>query len=476
MLSQIYFPSIFYFILAQFGAGLMILAWSSVEVPRYAFYIMALISGDATKGTPYPLFWLRYSLFAVLYPLGITGELTVCMTAAKDEVFANAYPWAPFVYGTLLPVVYFFGSPFMIYNMYMNRVKAMKKRFARPPPPPRGVSWPEDSKGVRSSTELNKSILSAAVGAVNKDKAAAIDKTRSWRFGYVKHLAAMVEEQCQSPEAALKIAQAGLDKAYDSFEFIAPDGSAVSLREAMKAKNTEKFHTGFIKGGGKKGSNTLEIPYDDRTLHGEKIRQQVKEWVDYGTIEPSAGQAIINCVDNPGYLDLSDRYFVLLGAGSAMGPFLVLMALGANVVAVDLDRPFIWQRLIKIARLSSGSITFPLSKPQKDCATDEELLSAAGCNLFTHTPMIRDWLLDLYPGKKMTVGSYAYLDGARHVQVSLAMDAICKDMSEKRKASLAYLCTPTDLHICPKEAYEAAVDNHKRYSGRIGCKFSKSIL
>jgi very-long-chain (3R)-3-hydroxyacyl-CoA dehydratase len=55
----------------------MILSWSLVEVPRYAFYVMALITGDATKKTPYWLFWLRYSLFAVLYPTGITGELTV---------------------------------------------------------------------------------------------------------------------------------------------------------------------------------------------------------------------------------------------------------------------------------------------------------------------------------------------------------------------------------------------------------------
>jgi hypothetical protein len=31
------------------------------------------------------------------------------------------------------------------------------------------------------------------------------------------------------------------------------------------------------------------------------------------------------------------QYFVMLGAGSAMGPFLTLMALGANVIAIDLD-------------------------------------------------------------------------------------------------------------------------------------------
>jgi len=31
-------------------------------------------------------------------------------------------------------------------------------------------------------------------------------------------------------------------------------------------------------------------------------------------------------------VDLSDRYFVLLGAGSAMGPYSALLALGANIL------------------------------------------------------------------------------------------------------------------------------------------------
>ncbi|WP_204269040.1 protein tyrosine phosphatase-like domain-containing protein, partial [Klebsiella aerogenes] len=46
------------------GAALMIFSWALVEVPRYLFYVAAIVTGDATKGTPYPLFWLRYSLFA----------------------------------------------------------------------------------------------------------------------------------------------------------------------------------------------------------------------------------------------------------------------------------------------------------------------------------------------------------------------------------------------------------------------------
>jgi hypothetical protein len=79
-------------------------------------------------------------------------------------------------------------------------------------------------------------------------------------------------------------------------------------------------------------------------------------------------------------------------------------------------------------------------------------------------------LLSLYPGKAFTVGSYAYLNGALHVQVSLAMDAICRDLSEKRKGtSLAYLCTPTDWHLIPKEAHDAQETNYSEYKKKWYC-------
>jgi len=464
----------------QWGAGLMILAWSLVEVPRYLFYVFALITGDATKKTPYPLFWLRYSLFYVLYPAGITGEMSVFLKAMKDDTCLNFFgpQFSGIVYGyyvTLL-VVYVLGSPFMIGNMAGNRKSAMKKRFAKPPPPPRGLVWPLDKKGGRSSTGTAKAILAAAVSEISQEQGQAVLKEKNWRFGYVKHLINLVKGQCESPLTALSAATAGLDKAYEVFQFVSPDGSSVSFKEAMEAKNTERFNTGYIKGEGQRSNGVLEVPYKGKILSGEPLKAQIKKWVSYGTIEPSAGDAMIKVVDNPEWLDLSDRYFVLLGAGSAMGPFLVLMALGANVVAIDLDRPRIWKRLIDIAKKSSGTITFPLKVKQVMCKDDEELCKHAGANLFTDTPKIRDWLVDLYPGKPFTVGSYAYLDGALHVQVSLAMDAICKDLSEKRRnTSLAYLCTPTDLHLIPKEAHEAAKANYKEYSRKLYCQFMSII-
>ncbi|MGK3733579.1 MAG: hypothetical protein ACI90V_000415 [Bacillariaceae sp.] len=460
----------------------MILSWSIVEIFRYLFYASALVTGDSTKKTPYPLFFLRYSLFAILYPTGITGELTCFYNAAHDPSFQSFFfgsaTAAVWIYARILPVVYLFGSPFMIMNMIGNRKSAFKKRFARPPPPPRGIVFPiEGGKNVRSSTPVNKEILAAAVGAVNPAKGEKIRTAKGYRFTYVKHLCGLVDEQCTSPGACLKIAQAGLDKAYEIFEFAAPDGTAVSVKEAMSTKTTEQFYTGFVQGEGGKGDAVLEIPYKGKILKGQALKDQVKSWVDYGTIEPSAGEAIIGCVDNPGWCDLSDKYFVLLGAGSAMGPLLVLLALGANVIAVDLDRPMIWKRLIGLAKKSSGTITFPLKQEQSTLKTDDALFANAGCNLFTHTPMIRDWLMSLYPGKNFTVGSYAYLNGALHVQVSLAMDAITRDLSEKRPGtSLAYLCTPTDLHLVPKEAWDASIANYKEYNSRFLCKFCKSLL
>jgi hypothetical protein len=461
-------------ILAQWGAGLMVLSWSLVEVPRYAFYVVAIITGDATKKTPYPLFWLRYSLFAVLYPTGITGELTVMRTAAQDPSFINVVGQVgAWIYGIALPLIYLPGSPFMIMNMIANRKSAFRKRFAKPPPPARGLVFPLDKRGERSSTQVNKDVLAAAVGAVNPTKAQALLKTKNWRFGYVKHLIAMVEEQCKSPEAAIQIAQAGLDKAYEVFQFVTPDGASITLQEAMATKSSDQFYTGFVKGTGTKPSPLrLLVPYKDQTLCDKILETKVQEWVDYGTIEKSAGDAIINCIKHPEWLDLSNRYFVLLGAGSAMGPFLMLMALGANVIAIDLDRPQIWKRLIEIAKASPGTLTFPLKVPQQQINDDETLYQQAGCNLFTHTPMIRDWLLQLYPGTNFTVGSYAYLDGALHVQVSLAMDAISRDLSEKRAGtSLAFLCTPTDLHLIPKEAHQGSLDNYKVYSKKLYCTY-----
>ena len=79
-------------------------SWCLVEVPRYLFYALNIMDE-----VPYWLFWMRYryitlfiiiinmislnnsssfSLFAVLYPTGITGELG-CMYLAAQYLMEN---------------------------------------------------------------------------------------------------------------------------------------------------------------------------------------------------------------------------------------------------------------------------------------------------------------------------------------------------------------------------------------------------
>lgn len=59
--------------------------------------------------------------------------------------------------------------------------------------------------------------------------------------------------------------------------------------------------------------------------------------------QPDAANSIIGVARNPKWSDFSDKVFVMLGAGAAMGPFLTLMAMGANVVAIDVPVPGVWE-------------------------------------------------------------------------------------------------------------------------------------
>jgi very-long-chain (3R)-3-hydroxyacyl-CoA dehydratase len=115
----------------NWGFAMMLLSWCAVEVPRYAFYALGLV----TTNVPAPLVWLRYSLFLVLYPTGITGEL-LCIWAALPTIAEANYlnfplPNAlnmPFNYYALLfygSLAYIPGAPFLFTHMIAARSKAL---------------------------------------------------------------------------------------------------------------------------------------------------------------------------------------------------------------------------------------------------------------------------------------------------------------------------------------------------------------
>lgn len=110
---------------------LMALAWSLVEVPRYLFYIYAELDVEP----PALLTWLRYSLFMVLYPAGISGEVG-CLWTALPYVLAKGVwevkqpnphnvAYSHYVVMWLLLALYVPGSPYMIGHMWDLRKKKL---------------------------------------------------------------------------------------------------------------------------------------------------------------------------------------------------------------------------------------------------------------------------------------------------------------------------------------------------------------
>mmetsp|Transcript_1300 Transcript_1300/g.2391 ORF Transcript_1300/g.2391 Transcript_1300/m.2391 type:complete len:533 (-) Transcript_1300:30-1628(-) len=331
-----------------------------------------------------------------------------------------------------------------------------------------GIQFPLGVKGDRSTTAAGIAALSAALRPVDSNLADEVSQlsSKSFRFKYNDYYVKLVELSAQSPENALQIARAGLEYLHNSFEFHRL-GNSQSIAAAMETPTSHaRFHTAEIAGSKAwSGTPSISVPYGNGTLSGPALRGQLSRWARYGTIEKSAADAIRSLSEKPDWLDLRGKYFVLLGAGSAMGPLPMLLALGATVVAIDLDRTAIWQRLIELARKSPGKLIFPVKKPFSELSNDDSSLYAnSGCNLFTDTPEILDWLVGVAPGEQLVVGSYAYLDGAKHVQVSLAMDAIISGLIAKRgkkEIMVASLCTPTDCFVVPQEAYAAQLENLK---------------
>ncbi|CAM9281733.1 unnamed protein product, partial [Phaeothamnion confervicola] len=102
-------------------------SWAAVEVPRYLFYAFNVLGG-----VPEALFFLRYTLFAVLYPTGITGEI-VTMLAGLPCIKAlpanfNLGPVTPYHMALFALATYVPGAPYMYLHMVKTRKSAFKKR------------------------------------------------------------------------------------------------------------------------------------------------------------------------------------------------------------------------------------------------------------------------------------------------------------------------------------------------------------
>ena len=322
-----------------------------------------------------------------------------------------------------------------------------------------GVDLIAGADGRVSGTAVAKAVVGLALSSVDADAAARSAGVRDWRTGYLAPYRDLVVAGARNHDAADTVARTGLASLHERAVF-RRDDCTVPLLAAARTWTAPGFESITI--SGQAGRDTgLSVPYRGKRLFGPDVRRRIDSWVADGIVERGFATSIHTVLDRPEWLDLSDVTVVVLGAGAEMGPLRSLLRWGAHVIAVDLPRPEVWARVIATARSSAGHLTVPVplgSAPDDDT----ELAAVAGIDLIRELPELVTWVSQV-PGA-FTLGTYTYADGATHVRVALAADALAQSLVDARRdVGLAFLATPTDVYAVPTSAVE---ESRRRWSAR----------
>ncbi|HET8642945.1 MAG TPA: hypothetical protein VFM37_13485, partial [Pseudonocardiaceae bacterium] len=297
-----------------------------------------------------------------------------------------------------------------------------------------------------SSTATGRAVVADALRPVDPVGARAAEQETAWRSRYLLHFRRLVEAGLDRSEDWLAIAEAGLDSANRRMCVVAGgrDAPVASLLDAAARRPLETVE---VKGsGGPEAEFTL--PYQGRRLAGEPLRRQLDGWVARGVLEPSAADMVKAVAAHPEWRSLPGHTVAVLGAGAEMGPLVALLRWGATVAAVDLPTPALWERVLRAARGGAGRLLVPV-----DARTSGDLQRRAGADLLAEVPAIAGWL-DGNDGR-LVLGNYLYADGATHARLSVAADVLAQRILRRRpESALAFLATPTDVFVVPRDAVE----------------------
>jgi len=329
-----------------------------------------------------------------------------------------------------------------------------------------GVLFPKTEKGDRSTTAFNKNVYSEMAQALGQPTLAkAIMSEKDWRHGYSKHLynlfEALVSCFAADKEKASNALRVALKQAC-SMDFEA-GGNCTSLMSALAgATGGLKIKALRIQGTGQPLTE-LAVPYCGKSLVGEELAKQCDQWSSQGVMETDCANAIRAGAES-GLADLQGRTFVVLGAGSELGPSPWLLRAGATVVAVGTRKPSRWAEMIKLARESAGTLIVPVPADQS-LEGDDDIAQAAGADLLNDAPAAAAWVLGCIEDAKgpVTLGTYLYMDGEANVRITAVSDYIVDQASklhrQDRPVSFAWLASCSTALIIPEAATLAQKSN-----------------
>ena len=316
-----------------------------------------------------------------------------------------------------------------------------------------GVAFPRVN-GKRSTSATGQGVFADAARVADERLATQIESSTDWRNDYLDAARRLLETSLTTVHHPTTMSMAGLQSLHDRFVFVR-DEEEVPLRSAVGSGGTREIHTTTITGEGSVDDEGLSVPYKGRRLSGDELHRQLDTWTDAGTIEPTFAESIRAVASHPDWLDLSDQTVAILGAGAEMGPLHSLSRWGATVVPLDLERPLLWERILGHVRRGRGRAIVPVRHPVDADSDGDIVAAAAGVNLITDMPEVASWLATL--DGPLTLGNYLYADGATHVRVNMAADAVTEHlMNQRDDLSLAVLATPTDVFAVPEETVESS--------------------
>ena len=343
-----------------------------------------------------------------------------------------------------------------------------------------GVVFPAAADGRRSTSALGRAVVADALRPVDPAGALGAEHETNWRSGYLVHFRRLIEAGLASKQAWLAIARGGLDSLHTRMRVAAPGGDETGLGSLLTAPARHRFVTATVHGTGE-AEREFSLPYHGERLRGDALARKLDAWVTAGIIEPTCADAIRAVAAHPEWLSLPGRTVAVLGAGAEIGPLPVLLGWGATVAGVDLPSPALWDRVLRTAQGSGGTLLVPVAAPPAgrmrpasgapgspgtrrtrrmrgapDAGGGETLQERSGLDLVGDVPAAADWLAGL--GGPLVLGNYVYADGAANVRVSAAVDALTVRLQAARDdLALAFLATPTDVFAVSADAVAQSV-------------------
>ncbi|GAA4929553.1 hypothetical protein [Actinoplanes utahensis] len=305
------------------------------------------------------------------------------------------------------------------------------------------TDFPADETGRRSSTAFGRAVVADALRHLDPAAAAGAERETDWRRNYLRHFRALVETGLAADgTAGYELAEEGLASVQARVRFRRDDGE-FSLAQALMAAPERPLETTEVIGR-ERPETEVVLPYRGAELRGDALRRQLDTWVATGVIEESCAAAVTEVAGSPDWLDLSDQTLIAAGAGTEMGPVGAFLGWGGTVLALDLPRDDLWQRVR--GKVTAGRLFAP----------------TGGADLLRDLGAVAQWLLG-FEGR-LILGNYVYAPGGAYPLLAAAVDALGTHLRHHRPdTALAFLATPTDVYAVP----EAAVTHARsRYAAR----------